>query len=45
MVGLETCRFSDDDEINNSEETYQYLLKNMKKLVFCGGRNRRKCGY
>ena len=33
MVGLETCRFSDDDEINNSEETYQYLLKNMKKLV------------
>lgn len=30
---LETCRFSDDDEINNSEETYQYLLKNMKKLV------------
>ena len=26
MVGLETCRFSDDDEINNSEETYQYLF-------------------
>lgn len=33
MVGLETCRFSDDDEINSSEQTYQYLLKNMKKLV------------
>ena len=32
MVGLETCRFSDDDEINNSEETYQYLLKNMNQM-------------
>jgi len=33
MVGLETCTFSSDAEINQSEEVYQYLLKNMKRLV------------
>ena len=33
MVGLETCTFSADESVNQSEETYQYLLKNMKRLV------------
>lgn len=34
MVGLETCRFSETDySLNQTEETYQYLLKNMKRLV------------